>query len=116
MTPIIAHEIKQHFKVAYEGESEEKLLFYTYVMPRLDYSLDDMLERHLCLEFETVRKLAIQGLLALKSIHATGFVHSDIKPQNLMFTIESCDKKKSADRIRLQIIDFDRITRVGDSL
>jgi serine/threonine protein kinase len=48
--------------------------------------------------------------MGLKEIHALGFAHCDLKPDNLMFIIEQV-------KIRLQIIDFGLVEKfdVGDS-
>lgn len=67
---------------------QEEKTFYIIVMPLMDYSLDDIMHEYLFLDTESVQKISIQMLKGLRDIHAQGYVHCDIKPQNLMVVEE----------------------------
>lgn len=60
-------------------------MFYNLVMPKMGFSLEEIMQRYLFLDYETVTKITIQSLMGLRDIHATGYAHCDLKPANFMF-------------------------------
>lgn len=52
------------------------------------FSLEDIMLNFLFLDYETVTKITIQSIMALRDIHATGYAHCDLKPANFMFIKE----------------------------
>lgn len=79
------------------------------VMPRLSYSLKDKQQDILVFDLETIQKIIIQLTLGLHEIHQKGYVHCDLKPQNIMIL-------EVDGLIEVKIIDFglcDRIIKDG---
>ena len=54
--------------------------------------------------FETLREYAVPVLTALKYMHDAGFVHRDVKPENIVYDADGVVK----------LIDFGLASRVGD--
>ena len=85
--PIILNEVATYSLQLYGMESSTKKKFYSTVMPRLGLCLEDRLQSLLFVDTESVQKLTAQMLMGMRSIHETGFTHSDIKPANIMFDV-----------------------------
>ena len=84
-----------------EGETgEHKSKFYVSVMELLDFELTDKLKTYLFMDLNSVKKIVAQLIMALKCVHEAGFVHRDIKPDNIMFKITGKNK------YLLKLIDF----------
>jgi serine/threonine protein kinase len=58
------------------------------IMPKMSYSLNDKQSEYPFFGMEAAQKIAIQLILGLKAIHDTGYVHCDLKPQNIMILEE----------------------------
>lgn len=67
--------------------------------------LDLHRERRAAPSIETVRSLSRSIVSVVAGLHASGFVHLDLKPENIMMS-----------GFRLKLIDVDSCTRVGEKL
>ena len=79
-------------------------------MKKLSYSLKDKMDEILVFDLETIAKLSIQLTMGLNRIHDLGFIHCDLKPQNIMID-------ENDNNLEVQIIDFglcDKIMREGE--
>ena len=84
-----------------EGETgEHKSKFYVSVMELLDFELTQKLKSYLFMDLNSVKKINAQLIMALQSIHEAGFVHRDVKPDNIMF------KTIGKNKYLLKLIDF----------
>lgn len=54
-------------------------------MKKLSYSLEDKLKMFLFLDLDSVQRITIQVIKALRDIHNLGLIHCDLKPANIMF-------------------------------
>lgn len=57
--PIIASEAKLHDKKIWSVEPPEQKMFYNLVMPKMAFSLEEIMQRYLFLDYETVTKITI---------------------------------------------------------
>ena len=55
------------------------------ILPKLNFSLNDMMKQYPMMDVLNVQKITAQMLLGLRDIHWAGIIHCDIKPDNLMF-------------------------------
>ena len=69
-------------------------------MELLDFELTKPLKNYLFMDLDSVKKIVAQLIMALKCIHEAGFVHRDVKPDNIMFKITGKNK------YLLKLIDF----------
>lgn len=68
------------------GKADDQLY---YVMPYVDGgSLRDLLVQHKQLPIEEAVRIAVDVLAALECAHGRGIVHRDIKPDNILFSID----------------------------
>ena len=65
-------------------EPKQSRNMYVTVMPLMNCSLQDKIDYFPFLSIEAVRKVTIQLLLALKSVHDQGFVHCNLSPSNIL--------------------------------
>jgi serine/threonine protein kinase len=91
--PIFSWEAKDHYKHIWSTEPPEMKPFYNLVLPKMAFSLEDIMQKYLFLDYETVTKITIQSIMALRDIHTTGYAHCDLKPANFMF-VKELDKIK----------------------
>ena len=97
--PIEEYEVNDYPRHIYGREVVGKAWFYVIVMKRLSYSLRDKMDSVLMLDMDTVQKLSTQLTIGLNRIHELGYIHCDLKPQNIMVLEEN-------GRIEVYIIDF----------
>ena len=54
----------------------------------MSFSLLDKMNEYPFFGMAAIQKIAIQLILALKSIHDTGYLHCDLKPENILSDVE----------------------------
>ena len=59
------------------------------VMPRLPYSLQDVIDHFNFLDVFAAQMITRQVIMGLRDIHNLGYVHCDLKPANLMLSPKS---------------------------
>ena len=77
-------------------------------MEKLDFDLKSKLKTYLFMDLDSVRRIVLQLIEALQCVHEAGYVHRDIKPDNIMFKKFEDDK----DKFLLQLIDFGLVTSI----
>lgn len=93
-------------KVDYQSKT-----YYYYVMELANITLKDLILKNDQLSFENKVSIFRQIIDAFHPIHKEGYVHRDIKPQNLLFK----DKKvKIADFGLVYHKDFPRLSNIGE--
>ena len=72
---------------------------YYMVTDLLGLSLQEIKDKNTVIPINTTKKIGVQIIQILQSIHARGLIHRDIKPDNFMLGCDSMNK-------RIFIIDF----------
>ena len=87
--------------ILYYGEEEElgREEVQILVMEKLGASLLDVYKERGCFSVVDVRKLAVQLISCLQSLHELNIVHSDVKPSNILMGVG-----EESDSVRL--VDF----------
>jgi serine/threonine-protein kinase len=96
------------------GRTPEGLTFIALELVRGE-PLDRLLERHGVLEPIVAAELMRQLVAGLAAAHAAGFVHRDIKPQNVMVSAEGTVKILDFGSVSLQAMpENERLTIAGN--
>eukprot|EP00906_Rhabdomonas_costata_P002107 RCo003321 len=100
--PIIPNLVRYH---GYGERSVASNRNYFFVFERMECSLRQVLDNHrAAISPFWIEQWANHLLLALQALAAKGFVHGDLKPENLALSKEGV----------LNIIDVDTMVRIGD--
>jgi len=93
------------------GNLPEKREKY-FVMERLGVSLVDIIKKtHLRFSYQQIIALGCQLLTALENFHDLGYVHCDIKPDNILFGL---NKQKKILKQRLSIFNKKQEEQKGE--
>ncbi|HEX5761333.1 MAG TPA: serine/threonine-protein kinase [Thermoanaerobaculia bacterium] len=104
----LATQIKHpNVAILYDYSRLDDGSFYTVWEHIEGQDLGDRLRREGPFPVQTAIQLAIQALRGLAAIHATGVIHRDISPDNLMIT------RDRAGRLRVKIIDLGLAKNLG---
>jgi len=79
------------------------------VMDQLGESMEDRKTRRGDFSLNEVHQVAVQTLDLLKALHSFGFIHRDIKPDNLL-------NERNTESIQLYLIDFGLSKRILDPI
>ena len=95
--------------VHYKGRQDD---YYIMVMDMLGASLWDVWNKNnQNMTQEMVACIAIEALCILEALHAKGFVHGDVKPENFLLGLGKTNNEK-----RLYLVDLGLATRCRDPL
>jgi serine/threonine protein kinase len=87
------------------------------IMPRYGYSLKDINETHQLSE-ASIKHLGASLLDMLETIHAAGYVYNDLRPDNILVSLDHKMPNEASANIfegtNLQLVDFCRTTKYLD--
>jgi serine/threonine protein kinase len=95
--------------IDFYGWFEDEKRYYLLIEFLECKNLYEVIDRK-SLPYDKVKKWAYEILLGLKGIHDRGYVHSDMKPENVML---ECDANKKP--FRAKIADFGLTKSIGES-
>ncbi|KDD74578.1 hypothetical protein H632_c1211p0, partial [Helicosporidium sp. ATCC 50920] len=96
-------------RIHYKGRQGD---YYVMVMDRLGPSLWDLWNsRGQLMSAEMVATVAVEAISILQRLHARGFVHGDIKPENFLLGVPGTPDEK-----RLFLVDLGLATRWRDAV